>query len=118
MTNLYVSPKTIVVVGPSASALFQANKPREVRESLIGHAIAAGCTLYSGTEAPAQTAPVTGPTVDEVAEAIRAMVASGDKGLFTKSGDPRMDALRAKVPGVTDALRDAAWAIVKPETEV
>lgn len=114
MSDLYVSPIDVVVVGPLASALFIANEPREIRECLVGPALAKGCRLFNAES----SAPVPKElTVEDVVAAIKSLMEAGDADAFTKGGEPRMDALSKLVPEVTAEQREAAWLIVKAEKE-
>lgn len=104
-----------VVTSPSgASALFKAGVARPLREVLIPFATSVGVRPVDGT-APAgkQTAE---PTAEQVAGAIRQLMETGDAKAFGTTGEPKLAALRKVCgPTVDDALRDAAWAIVKAE---
>jgi hypothetical protein len=112
----YVSDSTVVVSVHGVSALFFAGVPRPLRASLIGAAMAAG-VREAGAPAIDLPAPVEdGVTVDDVVAAIHELMAEGDAKLFATNGEPKLNALKAKVgKPVSDALRDEAWAIVKAE---
>lgn len=110
----YISDVDRVVTSPSgASALFQAGVARPLREALVPFAAAVGVRPVDGAPVETDTAELT---AEQVAEAIRKLMASGDSKAFGTTGEPKLAALRKVCgPAVDDALRDAAWAIVKAE---
>lgn len=112
--DLYVSDEVIVVACNGASALFHPGVPRPLRDSLIGPALTKGAKLVGQPtpEAPAADAP----SVEAVAAAIKELMAEGNASLFAVTGEPKLVPLRGKAgKGVTEALRDAAWALVQAE---
>lgn len=113
----YVSDKTLVVSVQGVSALFVAGVPRELRESLVGAALAAGVKAVGEADKPAPAkAEKAEATVAEVVAAIRELMAEGDSKAFGATGEPKLNSLKAKVgKPVTDAVRDEAWALVKAE---
>lgn len=113
--DLYVSDTQMVVACNGASALFQPGVPRPLRPSLIGPALTKGARLEG---APAPVPVVEGPSVESVVTAIKELMAEGDVKSFAATGEPKLVPLRAKAgKGVTDALRDEAWALIQAETE-
>lgn len=111
--DLYVSDIEMVVAANGASALFKPGVPRPLRRVLVGPALARGARLL-GDEPEAATAQPDAPTVEQVAEAIRLLMAEGDAKAFGVTGEPKLVALRRKLGvSVSDELRDAAWAQVR-----
>lgn len=111
----YVSAVTRVVISPiGVSALFIAGKPRGLRESMVLLALSQGVTVVGETEVIKDTAPA----LETVVAGIRELMATGDSKAFSStSGQPNLTQLRKVAgAGVTDALRDAAWDLVKAET--
>lgn len=114
--DLYVSDTRVVVANNGISALFQPGVPRPLRESLIGPALTAGVRLDG--EAKLTPVAVEGPDLDVVVAAIKELMAEGDAKLFAVTGEPKLAPLRAKAgKGVTEALRDAAWALIQDAAE-
>jgi|GEM_PF-6670498 len=116
--DLYISDTQLVVACNGASALFQPGVARPLRPSLIGPALTRGVRLQGETvEAPDTTEPKdTAPALELVVAAIKDLMADGDAKLFAVSGEPKLTPLRAKAgKGVTEALRDEAWALIQAE---
>lgn len=115
MTELYVSRETQVVGSPSGpSARFEAGVPRALRPALVPFALAAGIRPV-GDAAMAPTLEPVGekPSVEQIAEALRAIMARGRKADLTASGQVRMNVLEKEVGynvGAED--RDAAMALL------
>ena len=117
--DLYISDTQQVVACNGASALFQPGVARALRPSLIGPALTAGVRLL-GVSAPAPApVPVEPPVaLTAVIAAIQDLMAEGDPKLFAVTGEPKLAPIRAKAgKGVTDALRDEAWALIQANTE-
>jgi len=112
----YVSDNTVVVSVGGITALFQAGVPRPLRPALVGAALAAGVREVGAAPIELPTPTNDGVTVDDVVVAIRELMAEGNAKLFAANGEPKLNALKAKIgKPVTDALRDEAWALVKAE---
>lgn len=118
--DLYISDEQMVVACNGASALFQPGVARPLRESLIGPALTRGARLDGAAAATVPTAaPVDAPTLEEVRLAIRELMEEGAAGSFGTTGIPKLGPVRAKAgKGVTEGLRDEAWALIQAETEV
>lgn len=111
--ELYVSDIEMIVAANGASALFKPGVPRPLRRVLIGPALARGARLV-GDEPEDAESQAERLTVDQVAEAIRLLMAEGDSKAFGVTGEPKLVALRKKLGvSVSDELRDAAWAQVR-----
>ena len=110
---MYVSPVTQMISLNGMSARMVAGVARQLPECLVPVALLRGVTPVDGAEAPAVDA---GPTVADVAAAIRALMEAGDAKAFGATGEPKLAAISKQLGAkVTDALRDEAWAIVKAE---
>lgn len=118
--DLYISDEQMVVACNGASALFQPGVARPLRESLIGPALTRGARLDGAEVVSAKPKVVVeGPAVEVVVAAIKELMAEGDPKLFAVTGEPKLAPLRAKAgKGVTEDLRDEAWALIQAETEV
>lgn len=117
--DLYVSDETVVVANNGASALFFPGVPRPLRESLIGAALVKGVRLHGPAEASTgKESKDPAPALELVVAAIRELMAEGDAKLFAVSGEPKLTPVRAKAgKGVTEALRDEAWALIQADTK-
>lgn len=115
MSEQYVSRETLVVGSPAGpSARFEAGVPRGLRPSLVPFALAAGVQQVGGA-APAALALDEKPGVEEIAEAIRRIMARGRKEDFTTTGQVRMNVLDNEVGyNVNVEDRDAAMALIEP----
>lgn len=110
---MYVSPVTQMIALGGISVRMLAGVPRNLPESLVAAAMLKGVEPLDGAPA-AQAEPEL--TAEQVAAAIRELMEAGDAKAFGATGEPKLAALRAKLgKGVTDALRDAAWATVQAE---
>ncbi|KII34853.1 hypothetical protein NL64_06205 [Pseudomonas fluorescens] len=126
--DLYVSDEQMVIANNGVSALFQPGVPRPIRESLIGPALTRGARLYDeAAETGAAKEPVKelvkelveAPALELVVAAIKELMVEGDAKLFAVTGEPKLTPLRGKAgKGVTEALRDEAWALIQAEPEV
>lgn len=118
---MYVSPVTQMISLGGLSVRMAAGVARQIHPSLVATAMTRGVVLEGDAPiqevAPAPVAePVVELTAELVAQAIRELMAEGDSKAFGATGEPKLAPLRAKAgKGVTDALRDAAWAIVQAE---
>lgn len=109
---MYVSPITQMISHNGISVRMVAGVARPLHDALVPRALTLG-VVFEG-EAPALIESEL--TVEAVAAAIRELMAEGDEKVFGVTGEPKLAPLRAKAgKGVTDELRDAAWAIVKTE---
>lgn len=120
--DLYISDKQMVVACNGASALFQPGIARPLRESLIGPALTRGARLEGAeTVAGVVVKPkveAEAPTVEAVRLAIQELMEEGAAGSFGATGIPKLAPVRAKAgKGVTEDLRDEAWALIQAETE-
>lgn len=114
--DLYISDELVVVASNGISALFQPGVARPLRESLIGPALTLGIRLEGEVAGPVPTPTVELPALELVVAAIKELMAEGDAKLFAVSGEPKLTPLRAKAgKGVTEALRDEAWALIQAE---
>lgn len=112
---MYVSPITQMISHNGISVRMVAGVARPLHEALIPRALTLGVVAEGDEPAPVVNEPAE-LTVEVVAAAIRELMAAGDKKAFGTTGEPKLAPLRAKAgKDVTDALRDAAWAIVQAE---
>lgn len=111
MTELYVSQLTQMIADSNGiSVRMEAGVPMELHPDLIGIAKAHGVGLAGDVAPP----PVDELTVEAVVAGIDQLLAANDPRAFGANGEPKLAALRAVAgKAVTDALRDAAWEIVK-----
>lgn len=118
---MYVSPVTQMISLDGLSVRMAAGVARPLHPKLVAIALTRGVVAEGDAPAPKVPEPqaedpVTELTVEVVAQAIRELMADGDKKAFGTTGEPKLAPLRAKAgKDVTDALRDAAWAIVQAE---
>lgn len=113
----YISPISQMIVSNGLSARMVAGIAAPLPAALVDYALIKGVKA-ADAEAVAEPAKtvVEGATVEEVTTAIRELMEAGDADVFGKTGEPKLTPLKSKVgKPVTDAVRDAAWAIVKAE---
>lgn len=124
MSQLYVSKVTQMIARNGLSVRFAAGIPRPLHPSLVDVAKSRGVREHAGTtpqEQESQVQPDPSTEQDEViadvVAAIRALQESGQAKAFSeRTGEPNLNALRKQAGfQVTDAQRDAAWAIVLSE---
>lgn len=110
---MYVSDKDVQVVKNGVTARFKAGVARPLRPSLVEAAIGMGVRPADG-KAPELPEKVIKPSIEQIAEAIKAIKARGRKEDMTASGDVRMKALDTEVGyDVTTEDRDAAMALIE-----
>lgn len=112
---MFVSPITQMIAAGGVAVRMQAGVARPLPDALINLALAKGVVAADGALV---SGGVTDPgaTLEDVVAAIRALMEAGDAKAFGATGEPKLNALKAKVgKPVTDALRDEAWAAVKTE---
>lgn len=109
----YVSDKDLQVVKNGVTARFTAGVARPLRESLVETAIGMGVRPADG-KAPELPQKNIAPSVEQIADAIKAIKARGRKEDMTAAGEVRMKALDAEVGyDVSAEDRDAAMALIE-----
>lgn len=110
---MYVSPTTQMISLNGRSARMVAGVARSLPEHLVPSALLRGVVPVDGGEAPSAEPTLS---VEDVVAAIRALMEAGDAKAFGTTGEPKLAALSKQVgEKVSDALRDAAWAVVQAE---
>jgi hypothetical protein len=114
MTQLYVSAVTQMIVAGGLAIRMSAGVAQQLHPALVNIAMTLG-VVPEGEVAP-DAVDVVDRTAD-VVMAILAMMEEGDAKSFSeRSGEPNLVPLRKQAGfQVTDAERDAAWALVKVE---
>lgn len=112
----YISPISQMIVSNGLSARMVAGVATPLPVALVDYALIKG-VKPADAEVTTPPKPVAeGATVEEVVAAIRELMEAGDADVFGKTGEPKLTPLKSKVgKPVTDAVRDAAWALVKGE---
>ena len=94
--------------------VFKAGVPTIAHPSIAQLAVSYG---LKPCKAPEAVVEPEGPSLEQVVQAIRELMDKGDKKLFSSvTGEPKLAPLRKQVGhDITDAERDAAWAVVNSE---
>lgn len=109
----YVSDKDCQVVKNGVTARFIAGVSRPLRPSLVETAIGQGIRPADG-KAPELPEKEIKASIEQIAEAIKAIKARGRKEDVTTNGEVRMKTLEAEVGhDVTVEDRDAAAALIE-----
>ena len=114
MTELYVSPITQMIAHEGFASRMQAGVSRELHPRLVPVALMKGVTVVGAAPSVEKTEPTL--TVEQVVQAIRQLMQDGDEKAFAVTGEPKLQPLKKLLGApVSDALRDAAWELVKKE---
>ena len=119
MIQLYVSEITQMIARAGISVRFAEGVPRTLNERLVPVALARGIKAVGMERSELTKAQDTegDDRVPAVVEAIRALQESGEAKAFSeRTGEPNLNPLRKQAGfQVTDAERDAAWALIIAE---